>query len=72
LSYAIEKHRPGIARGTEYVQVAEDKIIGSTHWLDTAGRGRDSYHVITFGDGQITDMQGCRSRREAERYARRR
>jgi len=73
LRFAIEKYggAGGIAAGTDYTQVADDKIIGSTHWLDTNGRGRDSYHVLTFRGGKIIDMQGCRSRREAERLAHR-
>jgi hypothetical protein len=29
------------------------------------------YQVLTFRDGKIVDMQGCSSRREAERFARR-
>lgn len=32
---------------------------------------RERFLVLTIRDGKIVDMQGCRSRREAERFARR-
>jgi hypothetical protein len=54
----------------EFVQVG-DKIIGSTHWLDADGRRQERFQVITLREGKIADMQGCSSRREAERFARR-
>ena len=61
MRFAIEKQRSGggIAEGTDFVHVADDKIIGSTRWLATNGRGRDSYHVLTYRDGKIIDMQGA-------------
>jgi len=73
LRFAIEKHggADGIAVGTEYTQVAPDKVIGSTQWLDADGQSRESHHVLTLRDGKIIDMQSCRSRRAAERFARR-
>ena len=49
-----------------------DKIIGSTHWLDADGVRHERYQVPTLREGRIVDMQGCRSRRQAERFARRR
>jgi hypothetical protein len=55
----------------EFEQVG-DRIIGSTQWLD-AERGRqERYQVLTIRDGKIVDMQGCATRREAERFARQR
>jgi hypothetical protein len=55
----------------EFTQVGEDKIIGSSEWMGTDGRRQVRFQVLTFRDGKIVDMQGCRSRREAERLARR-
>ena len=54
----------------EFTQVG-DKIIGSTIWRDAEGQDVERYQVLTLRDGKIVDMQGCRSRREAERIARR-
>ena len=56
----------------EYTQVGEDTIIGSTEWMGTDGRRRVRYQVLTLRDGRIVDLQGCATRREAERFARRR
>jgi hypothetical protein len=54
-------------------QIAEDKIIGSAHWMGADGVPTESSPVvIAFRDGEIRDMQECASRREAERLARRR
>ncbi|TML70526.1 MAG: hypothetical protein E6G14_05065 [Actinobacteria bacterium] len=55
----------------EFRQVGEDKIISSTHWVAVDGRREERFQVITVRDGKIADMQGCTSRREAERFARR-
>ena len=55
----------------EFEQVGDDKIIGSTQWLDTDGRRQERFQVITLRGGKIADMQGCCLRREAERFARR-
>jgi hypothetical protein len=52
----------------EFTQ-AGDKIIGSTAWLG-AGRRHERFQVLTVRDGRIIDMQGCSSRRQAERFAR--
>ena len=49
-----------------------DRIIGSTQWLDDEGRRQERYQVLTIRGGKIVDMQGCATRREAERFARRR
>jgi len=55
----------------EFVQVGDDTIIGSTRWLGAVGRRQERFQVITLREGKIADMQGCSSRREAERVARR-
>ncbi|MGH3025522.1 MAG: hypothetical protein ACRDLR_03665, partial [Gaiellaceae bacterium] len=55
----------------EFTTVGADKIIGSTRWTAADGRRHERYQVLTLRDGKIIDMQGCASRREAERFARR-
>jgi hypothetical protein len=55
----------------EFTRVGADKIIGSSEWTDTDGRRQVRYQVLTLRKGKIVDMQGCASRREAERFARR-
>ena len=55
----------------EFVQVSKNVVIGSTRWQDEAG-GHERYQVVTFRDGKIVDMQGFKSRRQAERFARNR
>jgi hypothetical protein len=71
LQYAIDERGGRLPTvQPEFTPVGEDKIIGSTIWLDEAGGER--YHVLTIRDGQIVDMQGCATRRQAERFARRR
>jgi hypothetical protein len=72
LTFQIEKRGglpPTVRR--EFTQVGDDKIIASTEWSTPDGRPEERYQVITFRDGKIRDMQGFRSRREAERFARR-
>ena len=54
----------------EFTQVGDDKIIGSSEWTGADGRRQVRYQVLTIRDGKIVDMQGCSSRREAERFAR--
>ena len=56
----------------EFTQIGDDKIIGSSEWPGADGRAQVRYQVLTLRDGKIVDMQGCSSRREAERFARRR
>jgi hypothetical protein len=56
----------------EFEQVGGDRIIGTTRWLAPGSRPQERFQVITFRDGKIVDLQGCASRREAERFARRR
>ncbi len=67
------KKRPGpLEVQPEFTLVGDDKIIGSTHWRDENGKDVERFQVLTIRDGKIVDMQGCRSRREAERFALRR
>lgn len=56
----------------DFEQVGDDVIIGSTEWLGADGRRHERFQVLTLRNGTITDMQGCVSRRAAERFARRR
>ena|SRR5579872_3040264 len=55
----------------EFTQIGDDKIIGSSEWMGTDGRRQVRYQVLTFRDEKIIDMQGCRSLREAKRFAQR-
>lgn len=55
----------------EYEQVGDNVIIGSTQTLGADGRRQERFQVITLRDGKIADMQGCATRREAERFAHR-
>jgi hypothetical protein len=72
LSHAIERRGENRLRvRPEFTQVGDDKLIGSSEWLASDGRRQVRYQVLTFRDGKIVDMQGCASRREAERFARR-
>jgi hypothetical protein len=71
LRFQIQKRRGRPAKvRPEFTQIG-DKIIGSTVWTDDEGKRQKRYQVLTIRDGKIVDMQGCRSRREAERFARR-
>lgn len=54
----------------EFALVGDDRVIGSTAWLGADGRRHERFQVITFHDGKITDLQGCATRRAAERFAR--
>jgi len=55
----------------EFVRVDEDVIIGSTQWMGEDGRRQERFQVLTIRDGKIVDIQGCATRRQAERFARR-
>jgi hypothetical protein len=55
----------------EFSQVGEDTIIGAASWLDDRGTRHERFQVITVGDEQIVGVQGCASRRQADRLARR-
>jgi ketosteroid isomerase-like protein len=67
----IEKRgRQGLEIRPEFTQVG-DCVIGSARWIDEDGCSRERFQVLTVRDGMIVDMQGCATRREAERFARR-
>lgn len=55
----------------QFTQVG-DRIIGSAQWMVGDGEHQERFMVFTVRDGKIADMQGFTSRREAERFARRR
>jgi len=61
--------RRGVEIQPEFTQIG-DRIIGTTRWIDEDGRRGERFQVLTVRDGKIVDMQGCASRREAERFAR--
>jgi hypothetical protein len=54
----------------EFTQVGDDKIISSTSWLRPDGSRQERYQVLTLRGDKIADIQGCASRRQAERFAR--
>ena len=54
----------------EFTRASDDVIVGSTQWLGEDGRRQERYQVLTLRDGKIVDMQGCATRRQAERFAR--
>jgi hypothetical protein len=56
----------------EFTIVGNDRIIGSTIWLDEDGKQIERFQVLTVRDGKIVDVQGCETRRQAERFAHRR
>jgi ketosteroid isomerase-like protein len=72
LASQIDKRSPERATVQAEFTVVGDRIIGSTVWSDTSGRRVERFQVLTIQDDKIVDMQGCKSRREAERFARRR
>jgi hypothetical protein len=72
LAFQIKKRGAGrLEVQPEFTMVAEDTIIGSSRPSGPDGRRGERYQVLTVRDGKIVDMQGCRSLREAERFARR-
>jgi hypothetical protein len=52
-----------------FSEFGPDKVIGSTVWLGADGARHERFQVLTVRDGKIVDMQGCASRRAAERFA---
>jgi hypothetical protein len=56
----------------KFERIDDETIIGSTQWAGADGRRHERYQVITLRDGKIAHMQGCETRRAAERFARRR
>jgi hypothetical protein len=55
----------------DFTRVSDDVIIGSTQWVNESGRRQERFQVLRLRDGKIIDMQGCATRRQAERFARR-
>ena len=53
------------------MRVGDDRIIGSTAWVNADGSRVERFQVLTIRDGKIADMQGFASRRQAERFAHR-
>jgi len=51
--------------------VGENVLIASASWPGAAGSREERFQVITLRDGKIADVQGCASRRAAERFAHR-
>ena len=69
MSFQIRKRgERRIAVQREFTQVGDDKIMGSTQWTGADGRRQERYQVITLRDGKIVDLQGCATRRDAERF----
>lgn len=56
----------------EFALVDDDRVIGSTIWRDAEGKRQERHQVLTLRDGKIADMRGFASKRQAERFARRR
>jgi hypothetical protein len=48
-----------------------DRIIASSQWLSPDGRRQERHQVLTVRDGKIVDIQGCATRGQADRFARR-
>lgn len=73
MQFAISKRdeQDGVGGAPEFVQIGS-KIIASRRWVGAYSITRERHVVLTVEDGKIVDMQGCRTRREAERVARRR
>jgi hypothetical protein len=73
LQLQIQKRGDGrVEVQPEFRQVGRDMIIGSASWIGGDGRRHERFQVIRLRGGRIVDLQGCRTLREAERYARRR
>jgi ketosteroid isomerase-like protein len=71
LTLQIKKRGWPVELQPEFTMIGDDKIIGSTQGTGSDGRRHERYQVLTIRNGKIVDMQGCRSRRDAERFARR-
>jgi hypothetical protein len=67
----MKRGEPRVEAQPEFTRVGDNKIIGSTQWTGDDGTRHQSYQVLTIRGSKIIDMQGCASRRDAERFARR-
>jgi hypothetical protein len=72
LAFQIKKRPTPTQVQSEFMRFGDDKILGSTAWLNDDGSRVERFQVLTIRDGKIADMEGFTSRREAERFARRR
>ena len=71
MAFQINKRGDSPKVVPEFTTVGDDKVIGSTVWRNEDGKHIERFQVITYRGGKIIDMQGCSSRHEAERFARR-
>jgi hypothetical protein len=71
LQHQIDRFGHGFQMKPTFAQVAEDRIIGSSSWLEPDGRRQERHQVLTIRDGKIADMQVCASLRQAKRFANR-
>ena len=73
MTFQIRKRGPRrIDVQPTFTRVGDDVIIGSTQWVNETGARQERFQVLTLRDGKIVDMQGCATRRQAERFAHRR
>ena len=71
MSFQIHKRdRRSIEVEPALTRFDENTIVASASWLDTDGRRRERYQVLTLRDDKIVDIQGCATRQQAERFAR--
>ena len=72
MQHQIDKLGPhGFEMPPKFSQVSDDKIIGSSSWVDPDGQRQERYQVLTISNGKIADMQVCGSWRQAKRFAKR-
>jgi hypothetical protein len=71
LAFQISKGGQAPRVDPKFTEVGDDKVIASTARHNERGDRIERYQVITFRDGKIVHIQGCSSRRKAERFARR-
>jgi hypothetical protein len=53
----------------QFTRVGENVIIGWTHLISADGHREERYQVLAIRDGKIVGIQGCATRRHAERVA---
>jgi hypothetical protein len=63
---------PRFSGPPEFSRAGENVIVGSARWLAPDGRVHERFQVLSIRGGEIVDIQGCATRREADRVARRR